>query len=71
MTEADILRMLLRECRRAGTQAEWAKAQGLSATYVSDVLKGRRAPGDSILSALGFERVVTYRRKSNTSPPSC
>lgn len=71
MTEADVLRVLARECRRCGTQAEWAKAQGISPTYVSDVLKGRRAPGDSILAALGFERVVTYRRKSNTTQPSC
>lgn len=50
----------LREaCKAAGGQSAWAKANGVSPQYVSDVLRGK-PPGDAILSALGIERV--YRR---------
>lgn len=37
----------------------------MSAAYVSDVLNGRRAPGEKILEVLNVERVITYRRKQN------
>lgn len=45
------------------TQTAWAKANGVSPAYVSDILAGRREPGKLVLDALGLERVVTYRRK--------
>jgi DNA-binding transcriptional regulator YdaS (Cro superfamily) len=63
MLRDDVVAMLRRECRKAGSQAAWAQAHGLSAVYVSDVCSGRRAPAAAILTALGLERVVTYRRK--------
>jgi DNA-binding transcriptional regulator YdaS (Cro superfamily) len=47
-------------CKAAGGQAAWAARHGLSASYVSDVLNGRRDPGESILRALGLARVVRY-----------
>lgn len=51
---------------RAGGIRAWARDQGLSAAYVSDVLLKRRAPGPSVCEPLGLERVrtvtVTYRR---------
>lgn len=42
------------------TQAAWAKANGVSPAYVSDVIQGRREPGEKILKALGLKRVVSY-----------
>lgn len=42
------------------TQASWAKANGISPAYVSDVIQGRREPGEKILKALGLKRVVSY-----------
>jgi DNA-binding transcriptional regulator YdaS (Cro superfamily) len=62
MTADDVLALLARECEKAGSQSAWAKAHGLSAPYVSDVLKRRREPGRGILDALGIEKVVTYRK---------
>lgn len=56
----DILR---RECEKAGSAKAWAQSAGLSGAYVSDVLNGRRDPAEAILSALGIERVVSYRRR--------
>lgn len=52
------------------TQAAWAKANGISPAYVSDVIAGRREPGQKILDALGLERVTTYRPKPSKAPSS-
>ena len=43
-----------------GNQAAWARAHGVSAPYVHDVLRGRRDPGAAILKALRLRRVVRY-----------
>jgi hypothetical protein len=61
---ADEVRVLLREaCRKAGSQSAWAEEHNVSGSYVSDLVHGRREPGDKVLAALGLERVaVTYRR---------
>ena len=50
---------------RAGTltQAELARRLGVTPSCLSDVLSGRREPGDKILSACGLTRVVTYEKK--------
>lgn len=49
-------------------QSAWALSHGLSASYVSDVINGRRDPSKAILDALGLERVpMTYRAKSKTN----
>ena len=46
------------------TQAAFAKEFGFSPQYLGDVLNGRRDPGEKILDAVGYERVVTYRPKN-------
>lgn len=51
-----------------GNQSAWAKANKISPAYVSDVIAGRREPGKKILSALGLERVVSYRFKAPPRP---
>lgn len=38
-----------------------ARALGISPTYLSDVMCGRRKPGPKILKALGLKRIVTYQ----------
>lgn len=58
----DQVRTLLRK-RINGNLREWARENDVSPGYVSDVLFGRREPGEKVLSALGLERVVTYRKK--------
>jgi predicted transcriptional regulator len=54
---------LRKACEKAGSQKAWAQSVGLSAPYVSDVIAGRREPGESILNALGLQRIVIYRKK--------
>ena len=59
MTHDELINML--DTRRACYGAEQAAANlGVSRTYLSDVIAGRRAPGPKILTALGLRRVVTY-----------
>ncbi len=43
---------------RAALAARW----GISIQYIIDVARGYRNPGKSILWALGYERVVLYRK---------
>ena len=68
MTAEKVREALAVACEHAGSAAKWAKRHGLSRGYVSDILLGRRAPGESVLSPLGFEKIarstVTYRRKN-------
>ena len=47
----------------AGSQKQWADDHGISYAYVSDVLQGKREPGDKVLDALGLVKVVTYQRR--------
>ena len=54
---------LLRQQAPHGQQEAWARANGVKPPVLSDVLNGRRDPGKSILKALGYERVVLYRKK--------
>jgi Helix-turn-helix len=53
---------LERYIKQSGSQEMAAQRLGISASYLSDVKKGRREPGDKILAALGLKRVVGYER---------
>lgn len=60
MTADDVRKMLAQACEKAGSQRAWAKRHNLSAAYVTDVLRGHRAPAEAICKALGIKQVVTY-----------
>lgn len=60
MSGHDPIRELRKACKALGSQKAFAARHGLSDAYVSDVLKGRREPGDCILRALGLRKVITY-----------
>ena len=61
MTEQQLNKRLRLACEELGSQYQWATKFKLSPAYVSDVVRGRRQPGQAILKALGLERVITYR----------
>lgn len=44
-----------------GSQKEFAKKSQMTCSYVSDIMRGNRAPSEKFLSAIGAERVVLYR----------
>jgi hypothetical protein len=65
MTAADVRDLLRRAVSKAGGLRAWARNNGVSAPYVSDVLKDQRAPGPAICDALGIKREIsewTYRK---------
>jgi hypothetical protein len=63
-----VRKLLQVACDDAGSQIAWARQHGLTGAYVSDVLQAKRAPGVSILEALGVEREITYRKKRRSAP---
>lgn len=60
--EARVLNMVRIGIQVAGSQKAYAKRVGLSESYLSDVLNGRRDISPRILKHLGLERVVYYKR---------
>jgi hypothetical protein len=64
LTAEQLLDVLRSACREAGSQQDWAKANGFSPAFVSDVLNGRRGITESIADALDYEFVGAYRKKT-------
>lgn len=62
MSESDVLQMLLKAIKKAGSQKEFADQHDISPQYVNDIVLGRRRPGNKVLQALGLERVVLYKK---------
>lgn len=61
MTADDVRKLLADACDEKGSQRAFARSHDFSATYVNDVIRGRREPGESICAVLQIERVVSYR----------
>ena len=59
-TAEDIREMLREAIKKAGNQKRWAELAGVSPQYVSDVLKGRREPGESIAKMFGYKSITLY-----------
>jgi hypothetical protein len=57
-TEEAILDDLRKHVERAGSMRSLAKEWGISVSYVSDCLNGRRAPGPAVLGPMGYRRAV-------------
>ncbi len=61
--QEEIVERLRVACREAGSQRAFAAAHGMKSTYVCDVLRGFRPPGERILGALRLSRLVSYIEK--------
>lgn len=60
MDQADVIALVAGKIVKAGSLRAYARQIGVSAAYLSDVMRGRRAPGRKILAPLGIK--VTVRR---------
>lgn len=69
MFETDIHVMVRLAANDAGGIRALARRWDLSAAYISDVIRGKRAPGQSILDHLGVIRVVRYEKGPKDLPP--
>ena len=64
MTEQSFLKLLRRRIE-ASTYRATAAEVGLSAAYLHQVVAGRSPVSDRLARALGYERVVVYRKKED------
>lgn len=55
LTESQVIQ-LLKDGQGDMTQAAYAKEIGVSAQFLGDVYRGRRAPGPRVLDYLGLEK---------------
>lgn len=62
MDLAEVYILLNNAVHAAGTQKAFAERAGITATYLHDVLNGRRDPGPKILKALSLRKVTRYER---------
>lgn len=67
-TRFQVLDRIRREIVQDGSQAAFARRAKVSPAYVSDVLKGRRDPGPSILVALKMKFVVQSKHWYENDP---
>lgn len=63
LTKHDVIERLRSAVAQAGSQQAFAERERISTQYVSDVLHGRREPGQKLLDTLGLDRVVRYRER--------
>ena len=68
LTEHDFIERLRTTVAAAGSQKAYAERIGVSASFLSDVLRGNRTPGEKIIAALGLEMIVMYREKPAAEP---
>ncbi len=57
----DVLIVLTNEVNRVGNQKKFAEKYGFSASYINDVLNGRRAISDRLASVVGFKRNIVFQ----------
>ena len=57
LTEDEILQRIADAAIEAGSQRELAARLGVSPTYLSDILNGRRRPSEPFLTKFGYQRV--------------
>ena len=63
LTKDDVLSMLRKAVKDAGSQRWLARSWGVSEQFLSDVLRNNRRPTYAILENLGIEATIVYRRK--------
>ncbi len=64
LTNKELIAEIRAAIKRAGSQKAFIEQLGnpFSEQYLSDVLNGRRDPGQAILDAIGYTKEVRYRK---------
>lgn len=60
MTPEQFINYLKEQVTIHGSQKAMAAHYGIGQAFLSEVLRGRREPGDKIPAALGFRKVISY-----------
>ena len=61
-TTVEELLQIMRRVQGEKTNTAFAKELGISKQYLTDIYNGRKEPGDSVSTALGFQRSTAYFR---------
>ena len=64
-----VIDLIFAAAKNAGSQKALAQEWGISEQYLSDILKGRREPGNKVLKQLGLRKMVIYTEKEPTREP--
>jgi hypothetical protein len=59
----------LRRMSEVRQQKEIASDIGMSAQFLSDVIRGRRSPTSVLAGKLGYERVILFRKLKKARKP--
>jgi hypothetical protein len=62
MTEQQVVNLLKLQVAKARSMRQWSRARGIAHVLVWRTLAGERPLPDSVATALGLEKIVTYRR---------
>lgn len=60
LTVEDVRETLVFRITKSGSATAYAKSINISPAYLSDILSGKREPGEKVLSALGLVRLLRY-----------
>lgn len=60
ITKDKLRKVILKHIIELGSMSALAKKLGVSLAYLSDVMADKREPGEKLLTALGYRRVVLY-----------
>lgn len=66
ITQTQLLKELKKATEMEGSQQKWAEENGLSASYVSDILKGKRGISEKVAKRLGYAPVRAFRKKDKS-----
>lgn len=68
MTRDSVIKKVEKIIEERGTKKAAAEFLGVSQQYLGDLLKGRRDPGEKILSRLGLQAKVIYETRTEQVP---
>ncbi len=60
LTLQDVIALLRKQADEAGSQKLLAAKLEVTPQYITDILRGRREPGEAILRPLGLRKIVSY-----------
>ena len=66
LTEQQVRERLQAACDQAGSQRRFAESRGVRESLISDTLHAKRAPGATILTALGLVEVTRFADLRNS-----
>jgi hypothetical protein len=69
LSAEDVIEILHAEIEKAGSQTAWARRTGANRTSLNLALTGRQPVTQSLLDALGLERVVAFTPRRRRGAP--